>query len=204
MSLSNAVIAVVVLIVVMMVRKAWKESQRNDGEKLVEELEAERLIRSARNQEEGSGWHPAAIQINREEDYHTHYIGDTKDGLQFFAYNTFYLEPTDGGFTDNWQKYRKEYAVLYLFNAAGDHIETKHWYAGTTDQIKDGMVSAKIEEMLLELGDISYGNIMVKPFSTEIDGITFGLIPYDEYETINLEPSSTISFHGPWNGEYDT
>lgn len=204
MSLSNFVIAIIILIVIVMVLKTWNESRRDKSTKLVEALEAEKQAQVAQYPKQDGNWPPAAIPINREENYHTHYIGTTNDGLQFFAYNTFYTEPIEGGNPDNWSQYRKEYVVLYLFNAEGDYIETRHWYAGTSDQIKDGVIRAKIEEMLLELGDINYGNIMVKPFSTMIDGVEFGLIPYDEYETIEMEPSSTMSFHAPWDGEYDT
>ena len=58
--------------------------------------------------------------------------------------------------------------------------------------------------MINELGKIEFCYIAVKPFQTVIDGVSFGLVPNNEYETVELEPSSTILFHEPWDGEYDT
>ena len=58
--------------------------------------------------------------------------------------------------------------------------------------------------MISELGEVEFTDIEVKTFQTTIDGIVFGLITNEEYETVDLEPSSTISFHEPWDGEYDT
>lgn len=34
--------------------------------------------------------------------------------------------------------------------------------------------------------------------------MTFGLVVNEEIEAVDLQPSSTISFHEPWDGEYDT
>jgi hypothetical protein len=61
-----------------------------------------------------------------------------------------------------------------------------------------------LEEFIKELGTVVYKDIKVKPFQTIIDGHVFGLIPNKEYKAVDLEPSSTISFSWPWNGEYDT
>jgi hypothetical protein len=44
----------------------------------------------------------------------------------------------------------------------------------------------------------------VKLFQTTIDGVVFGLVPDAENETVELQPSSTIAFQSPWDGEYDT
>jgi formate hydrogenlyase regulatory protein HycA len=54
------------------------------------------------------------------------------------------------------------------------------------------------------LGFIQYRDIAIKLFQTTIDGIVFGLIPDQKTESIILEPSSTISFQEPWDGEYYT
>nr|WP_042286946.1 hypothetical protein [Nonlabens ulvanivorans] len=59
-------------------------------------------------------------------------------------------------------------------------------------------------QLLQPLGKLKFRSIKVKPFSTIIDGFEFGLIPDDEIQTIELQPSSTIAFSAPWNGEYDT
>jgi hypothetical protein len=145
---------------------------------------------------------PDKIPIQRIEDYHTHYIGKTEDGRQFFGYQSFVFP--NGYEASNWQNQRKEYVVLYLFDEDGNHIDTKHWYAGTTAEINDSEIIDRLEQMISELGRVEYQDIEVKPFQTTIDGFEFGLIPNAEYETVDLEPSSAISFHEPWDGEYDT
>lgn len=149
---------------------------------------------------------PEKIPIERIEDYHTHYIGKYGDGEQFFGYETFIFTKPYGEIQkgDNWQKYRKEYVVLYLFNEEGDFKGAKYWYGGTIDIVNEEEMTAKLEEMIAQLGKVNYCDIEVKPFKTEIDGHIFGLIPDEETEMINLEPSSTISFMEPWDGGYDT
>ena len=63
---------------------------------------------------------------------------------------------------------------------------------------------AKIKELVSQLGEIEYGNIEIKPFKIEIDGFQFGLIPNEESEMIELQPSNTLAFEEPWDGEYWT
>ena len=147
-------------------------------------------------------WIPQVLPIMREEDYHTHFIGRTKEGAQFFGYQT-YVFP-DGIPETDWKKSRKEYVVLYLFDKKGNYLKTNHWYAGTSDQTSDEQTQSKLQEMVNELGEVEYQDIAVKPFQTEIDGIEFGLIPDEETQSIELQPSSTIAFFKPWDGEYDT
>ncbi len=147
---------------------------------------------------------PEKIPIQRMEDYHTHYLGKTEDGRQFFGYETFVF--ADGVIPKDWQKHRKEYVVLYIFDKNGNHLKTNHCYCGTTSEIDHSTKPQKLEEMVNELGKIEFIDIEVKPFQTIIDGIVFGLVPNidEDHESVDLEPSSTISFHEPWDGEYDT
>lgn len=63
---------------------------------------------------------------------------------------------------------------------------------------------AQLEMWIAELGETVYCDIEVKCFRTVIDGITFGLIPDYENCSIELEPSSTIAFQRPWDGDYYT
>lgn len=147
-------------------------------------------------------WIPKTLPINREEEYHTHFIGKTKDGTQFFGYQTFVFP--NGIPKEDSEKSRKEYVVLHLFDKKGNHLKTDHWYAGTTDQTSDELTQNKLEEMVAELGGVKYQDIAVKPFQIEIDGIVFGLIPDENTKSIELQPSSTIAFSAPWNGEYYT
>ena len=142
------------------------------------------------------------IPIQRIEDYHTHFVGKTEDGRQFFGYETFVFP--NGVPTSDWEKHRKEYVVLYIFDQEGNHLKTDHWYAGTTSETDETVIRERLEQMIRELGQTTFSDIEVKPFQTIIDGIVFGLVPNEEEETVDLEPSSTISFHEPWDGEYDT
>jgi hypothetical protein len=63
----------------------------------------------------------------------------------------------------DWEKYRKEYAVLYIFDKEGNHLVTNHWCAGTTSDTNQSLLRKKLEEMISELGRIEFSNIEVKP-----------------------------------------
>ena len=151
-------------------------------------------------------WIPDVLPIARIEDHHTHYLGQCADGKLFWGYFTFAFEAPPGrNFPgSDWQEFRREYAVLHLFDDDGNYLKTHHWYGGKTSECDQADMEEKLKAMVSALGPVEFEDIYIKPFQTEIDGITFGLIPNDEYETIDLEPSDTISFHEPWNGEYDT
>jgi hypothetical protein len=146
---------------------------------------------------------PEKIRVTRMIDYHTHFIGKYDNGKQFFGYNHFINTPFKSG--DDWQNYRHEYVVLYLFDEKGDFKSYKHHYAGTTANLNCD-TEKKLKEMVKGLGKVRYCNIKVKPFEIEIDGHIFGLIPKtdDGYERVELHPSNVIAFTEPWVGEYDT
>lgn len=146
---------------------------------------------------------PKKIPIERIEDYHTHYMGKYENGNQFWAYETFVFAESPIPEGKDWKKHRREYAVLYLFDKKGNFQEARYEFAGTTDSLKFD-IHDKIEEMVSKLGEIIYCNIEVKPFEIEIDRFKFGLIPNEESEMIELQPSNTIAFSEPWDGEYDT
>lgn len=137
------------------------------------------------------------------EDYHTHYLGRAAGGKLFWGYETFaFTKPYAEIQGDNWQKFRKEFAVLHTFDQDGNHLQTKHW--SSEDSFNPALTSSKLEELVSELEDVEYKDIYVKLFQTTIDGIVFGLVPDVENETIELQPSSTIAFSEPWDGEYYT
>lgn len=146
---------------------------------------------------------PDKLPIARIEDYHTHYLGQTNDRRLFWGYETFaFTKPYAEIRGDDWQKFRKEYAVLHTFSENGNYAETKYW--SNANSFNPALTSSKLQELVVELGDVEYKDIQVKLFQTTIDGIVFGLVPDEESETIELQPSSTIAFHEPWDGEYDT
>ncbi|MDZ7936598.1 MAG: hypothetical protein U5M51_16885 [Emticicia sp.] len=146
---------------------------------------------------------PKKIKMARMEDYHTHYIGKYDGKKQFFGYEHFVSVPTPN--ETDWQKYRHEYVVLHLFDEKGNFESFKYWYAGTTSNLNCN-TNEKLEELVRSLDKVRFNDIEVATFNIDIDGITFGLIPKidDAYERIELDPSSTIAFCEPWDGEYDT
>jgi hypothetical protein len=149
---------------------------------------------------------PDKLPIARMEDYHTHYLGQSADGRLFWAYDTFVFTKKYGDIQENddWQKYRREYAVIHTFDNDGNYLTTKHWNAGLTIDVDDEAIEKKLKEFVSELGGTTFKNIEIKLFQIEIDGITFGLIPDEESGMIHLQPTSKISFQEPWDGEYNT
>ena len=142
------------------------------------------------------------------EDYHTHYLGKTKDGKLFWGYQTF-VYPENSDFQNAYViSSRKDYAVLHLFDGDGNYLESKYQ---SQRPLEESILyepslgkSDYLEDEVGKLGEVEYGNIEIKLFATQIDGITFGLIADKEGECINLYPSKTIAFYEPWNGEYYT
>lgn len=146
---------------------------------------------------------PGKIPIRRMEDYHTHYLGRTAGGTLFWGYQTFaWLKPiSEIRGEDIWQ-YRRNYTVLHTFTRRGKYLATRS--ISTNPNEKKGDPDRKIEEWLSELGNFEYCDIKIRLFQTTIDDIVFGLIPGEEYNSIDLQPSTTISFQKPWDGEYYT
>ena len=153
---------------------------------------------------------PKTIPVERIEEYHTHYLGTFGkrniwgQARKFWGYTTFVFTKPYSEIVGDWQDYRNEYAILHIFDKNGKHVETKHWFGGTTKQIDNVALDRKLEEMIHELGEIKFEDIKIELFQVEIDGVVFGLIPNEEFESIDLQPSSTISFSEPWDGSYDT
>jgi formate hydrogenlyase regulatory protein HycA len=148
---------------------------------------------------------PDKLPIIRQEEYHTHHLGRCGDGRLFWGYETFsFTKPLAEIQGDDWQKYRKEYAVLQTFDNDGTYLTTKFFFAGFTIDTYGQSLFDKVEDMVSELGEVVYQDIEIRLFQTVIDGITFGLIVNEENEMITLQPSSTISFEKPWDGEYYT
>ena len=149
---------------------------------------------------------PNKLPIMRMEDYHTHYLGKVADGRLFWGYQTFVFDKPYAEIqqSDDWQKHRKEYALVHTFDKDGNYLTTKYWFAGLTKDINEQQLEDKLEELVTELGNIVFQDIEIKLFQLQIDNITFGLVVDKETEMINLQPSSTISFQEPWDGEYDT
>jgi hypothetical protein len=68
-------------------------------------------------------------------------------------------------------------------------------------------VPGKLTEMLDALPGRTFGNIKIKPFQAEFQGVLFGLV--DESEERDGEPwfelyPDRLGFSEPWHGAYDT
>ena len=149
---------------------------------------------------------PDKIRINREEDYYTHFIGSHADG-QFMG---FVVATLPQPMPDDWEKHKRWYAILHLFDRSGSHLQTKSWFSGVTNDGEPDVTEraqTKLQEYLSELEGIECSDVEIKLFQTKIDGETFGLVPEvepeEEYEAIHLVPND-LAFFEPWNGEYDT
>ena len=65
-------------------------------------------------------------------------------------------------------------------------------------------MAKKIGDMIDALGKVKYCDIKISLFQAVIDGVDFCLVVDSNSTSIVLQPSSTISFQPPWDGEYYT
>jgi len=139
------------------------------------------------------------------EDYHTHYLGESKNGNLFWGYITFAYPGTIYTLKGkDSPQFRKDYAILHLFDRKGNYLSTRSLCGGVAGQYDGGLLNKTLEGWVDELKPVKYCGIKIKLFETTIDGIVFGLIPEYESGVINLEPHATISFQEPWDGSYYT
>lgn len=150
---------------------------------------------------------PDLIPIMHEPDYHTGQIGRYADGQFFACVTAAFPEGLQVG--DDWPEHKRWYAVLHRFDRDGHHQGSEVWYAGTTAQGEQDVIDRAdrvLTGWLSELPQPTLGDIAVRLFSVEVDGIVFGLVDEsdDEYgEHVELYPNQ-LGFYPPWDGEYDT
>ncbi|MBV9124701.1 MAG: hypothetical protein JO112_15195 [Planctomycetes bacterium] len=163
---------------------------------------------------------PDKIRIPQDE-YHFENVGRLPDGTQFMAYVTGAF-PTGMEYYlgEDWQTKKRWLAVIHRFDAEGNHIGTDT-RLGAFDiegrQVAGDKALAHLEDMYAALtanGEPEFGDIWVKLFSVEIDGVTHGLC-YEQSEEepeegeersqwVMLQPRD-IMFHPPWDsGNYST
>jgi formate hydrogenlyase regulatory protein HycA len=154
---------------------------------------------------------PDVILIRYKPDHRTDTIGRYADG-QFLASITWAFR--EGvGLPRDWPRHKRLYAVLHRFDRDGHHMDADIWFAGTWAEKQhppdqDPVVAraeSKTAELLGSLPAIEYGNIAIRPFRLEVDGVVFGLVVGGdgEYEWATLEPDD-LFFSVPWDGSYDT
>ncbi|MGW0433429.1 hypothetical protein ACWDV4_12950 [Micromonospora sp. NPDC003197] len=174
---------------------------------------------------------PDLIPIMHEPGYHTDQIGRYADG-QFFACVTAAF-PEGLRIGDDWPEHKRWYAVLHRFDHDGHHRGSEIWYAGTTAQGEQDVIDRAEQVLagwLAVLPEPIFGDIAVRLFSVEVDGVVFGLVDESDAERgsdgercsggercsdgeccfggergehVELYPNQ-LGFYPPWNGEYDT
>jgi formate hydrogenlyase regulatory protein HycA len=144
---------------------------------------------------------PDVVPIAHEPDYRTATIG-TYDGGQFFAVIT-------GAYREEGERRRelmRRYAVLHLFDQAGNHLSSD------IRLLAIGQLTTYDREpfdtLLDSLPSRRYGDIAIKPFRVDHDGVIFGLIDESGENGgpggwAELYPDR-LGFCEPWDGSYDT
>ena len=134
---------------------------------------------------------PDKIRVAHSDISHTQTIGRIADGRQFMAFIVA-PRPTPPGWS-----YDKWHVVLHVFDSDGHHAETRHRVANDT-AAGEGILA----DLLQNLGGHELGDVMVRPFLTEIDGCEFGLIRREDGRMLLLP--NDLLFGPPWDGWYDT
>jgi hypothetical protein len=129
-------------------------------------------------------------------------VGRTVDGRQFFLTTPFRpQQPDDAG---------QEFVAMFLFDTDGEFLEARIEEFGARATMDRRRRHNRYEEILGELGAVSYGRIEVAPFAVERFGTTFGLLVSeresdDEPWHVELHPGNYMAFNEPWDsGDYDT
>ena len=144
---------------------------------------------------------PPDIVPITHDDYHAQYVGELDDGRQFFITQAFV-----GAIGSNPGR---EFLATYLFHADGSLQDAVIDDLGTRDTMDKGAARALLAQRLSDLGELTYGDIAIRPFKVERFGVEFGLILWepeedDEDWTAHVEPGDCMAFFPPWDGEYDT
>ena len=145
---------------------------------------------------------PRKIAINHD-DYHARHIGRLQDGRQFFVTQLF--EPKRD--SDNPGC---EYIARFIFDPEGNLVDSKIENLGPRENVDAKHARSVYENLLLELGDVTYERIEVAPFEVREDGKSFGLIPREPEDeedvwAVELLPGNFMAFFQPWDsGYYDT
>lgn len=146
------------------------------------------------------------------DDYHAKHIGQTSDGRQFFLTSAFEPAMGDG--------LGREFVALFLFDRDGTLIEDRIDELGPRkalgldsrppgNKASGSAIDEAISRRLGELGDVTFGNIEIRPFGIKRSRTTFGFIamePEEEGEDwcVEFHPGNFMAFYPPWDGNYDT
>lgn len=143
--------------------------------------------------------HPNRILIKYDDD-HAKDIGCTQAGQQFFLTTPFIAAGKEPGC---------EFLARFLFDSEGNLEEATIDNLGPRDELRMEDAHQLYRQRIAELGKVVLKNILIKPFSVERFGTTFGLIPRPPEEEngpwwVELHPGNYMAFTAPWDGEYYT
>lgn len=148
---------------------------------------------------------PEIIPIRHEPDYRTATIGHW-DGGQFLG-SVVAAFPAGRDFAPDRPAHRRWYAVLHTFDAAGHHLDSRVERTGTDADRRaaDDAAQARLDQWLAALPGLRFGDIAIRPFRREYDGVLFGLVieTFEGIEHAELHPDG-LGFYEPWDGLYDT
>jgi hypothetical protein len=152
------------------------------------------------------GRRPETIPINLDGSY-MRWIGKAADGSQFLISNAFIQEASGSAG-------RRYFTTFYLFDADGSLKRSQIDEVGegsdkTTALAALEKVKTIREQHIASLGRVKYGNISVRPFEVQHQGVAFGLIASDPPNKagrtslqVALQPGNIVTFRPPWNGDY--
>lgn len=145
---------------------------------------------------------PETIRINLD-DYHAKHVGMTTDNRQFFLTTPFVPSLGDSQGC--------EYVAVFYFDLAGKFLHAEIDSLGPRAELDKRKAKQAYDSRLASLGDVSFRDIIVAPFSVDRFGTPFGLIPslpdHDEDEgelVVEIQPGNYMAFYEPWDGYYDT
>jgi formate hydrogenlyase regulatory protein HycA len=138
---------------------------------------------------------PTLIPIAHEA-YRTETIGRYRDG-QFFA------KILKAGRPNGW------YVYLHLFDHDGNYVSSDITVVGEADVLRGEMeerAERKLAELVTGLPEREFGDIAIRLFEVDHDGVRFALVDESEPERgdwVELYPER-YGFHEPWDGLFDT
>jgi hypothetical protein len=153
---------------------------------------------------------PRKITINHD-DRHARYMGRTVAGEQFFITAPY----VEGGPAQRFP--RRDFVALYVFDKKGALVRSKIIDLGTREK-KDAQTTRALkkraaeerDKLLASLGEVTYGDISVAPFTVKKFKIEFGLShsgpedPFDPWLAA-FTPGAYMKFTQPWDsGTYET
>ncbi|WP_093175039.1 hypothetical protein [Sinosporangium album] len=148
---------------------------------------------------------PEVIPIAYEPDFHTDTVGHW-DGGQFLG-SVVAVFPDGYAHTDDWRSHKHWHAVLHTFDDEGRHLDTRIERTGTDADYRASVDAAHglLKEWLDTLPGHHFGDIAIRPFHRELDGVLFGLVieTFEGVRHAELYPDN-LGFYEPWDGTYDT